>query len=352
MASPQAESRRDAPGPGALQGQSARHLATLDASRRHIAPMKFSPSLLLALLTVTSLGTLALAWNRHLKVLDLALDNEQLRLDQAELRAELFEARHAGGFHVTLASDPGYGPALATETAPAPDPRPARDPGRDIPRGGGGFIERMQSPEFQAAQRARSQAMLDNRYADLFRRLNLPPAQLEQLKNLLVDRDTVMNDVMAAATAAGLNPRENGGEMRQLFRQAQEDIDQGIAQLLGTDGFGQYQNYQQTLPQRFAVNQLEQRLSYSTTPLTPAQSEQLVNLLARNARPEGNIVPPTGPGAIVRGGVRVDEQVLSQAAAILSPQQLEAFREMQTPVGRPGRGMGAAVPAQRLPGGG
>jgi hypothetical protein len=242
---------------------------------------------------------------------------------------------------------------VAVNTRLEEEPTGPHDPGRDLRRGGGDrYIERMQSPEFQAAQRARSHAMLDSRYADLFRRLNLPPAQLEQLKSLLVDRDTIMTDVMAAATIAGINPRENGAEMRELYRQTRQDIDAGIAELLGTDAFAQYQHYQQTLPQRTAINQLEQRLSYTATPLTAAQSEQLVNLLARSARPEGNIVPPGRPGGLVAmGGVRMDEQVLSQAAAILSPQQLEAFRQMQTPVARPGRGGGGMMPAQRTPGG-
>jgi len=46
--------------------------------------------------------------------------------------------------------------------------------------------------------------------------------------------------------------------------------------------FAQYQNYEQTLPQRNVVTQLAQSLSYTGTPLQDAQVAQLVNILAAN----------------------------------------------------------------------
>lgn len=317
-----------------------------------------SRSFRLVLLTAATLGVAALAWNRHLTVLDLALTNEQLRLEQAELRAELRAARLGGGFNVTLAPEPALPMPEYTETTPADEAPVALESDRDGRRGGrDDYLARMQDPRFQAAQQARSRALLDTRYADLFRRLNLPPAQLEQLKTLLVERDTVMSDVVTAAAGAGINPRESGGDIRQLMRRAQEDIDASIAQILGNDGFAQYQHHQQTFSQRSAVNQLEQRLSYTATPLTSAQSEQLINILARHTanRTASAITRPGQTGASSAASMGLNEQTLAQAAAILSPAQLEAFRELQAQSAaqrRPGRGMGGApTPAVRLPGG-
>jgi hypothetical protein len=310
-----------------------------------------------------AVGALIYGWNRHLAVLDLALIIEELRAEQAELRTELRHARQ-GDLQVNLLPPPVPAAAGSTNIAPPAPAQTAAPTPRDMNEA---FLVRMQSPEFQAAQIAQARAQLDGQYAELFRRLNLPPAKLEQLRNLLVERRTAATDVLAAAASSGLNLRENGNQIAELTREAQAEIDAAIAQTLGADAFAHYQFYQQTPAQRLVVSQLEQRLSYSGTPLTEQQRDQLIRTLwqhspaAQHTNPQNVAVNFAMGGApVVSGGPLVSNDAIAQAGAILSPAQLEALREIQAAQaamglrrveGQSGQIM-IGVPAVRLPGGG
>jgi hypothetical protein len=116
-----------------------------------------------------------------------------------------------------------------------------------------------------------ARASLDLRYADLFRQLNLTPAQLEKLKALLVERDTARSNVTAVAASSGLNLQQNSAEIQRLVEQAQREIEASIAQTIGAERYATFQNYQQTSTQRYTVKQLEHSLSYTSTPLNAAQ---------------------------------------------------------------------------------
>jgi hypothetical protein len=64
--------------------------------------------------------------------------------------------------------------------------------------------------------------------------------------------------------------------------QAISQIDASIQQALGDAAFQQYQQYQQTLPERNTVNSLQQQLSYTQTPLTDDEANQMISLLPQN----------------------------------------------------------------------
>ena len=153
--------------------------------------------------------------------------------------------------------------------------------------------ELMSKPEVQAMVSLQHKAAIEARYAPLFKNLNLPADQIEKLKSLLADRSTTMQDVMIAAREQGLNPRENPEAFKKVIADAQNQINDGIKSVIGDQGLAQLSNYEQTLPQRNVVNELQQRLSYTSTPLTAAQAEQMVQILANNTPPP----QPGSPGA-------------------------------------------------------
>src|SRR5207245_2704367 len=109
--------------------------------------------------------------------------------------------------------------------------------------------------------------------------------------------------VMAAARSEGLTGRENRDQIRELVQNAQNEVDSTIRSTLGDAAFAQYQSYEATQPQRAVVSQLEQRLSYSSTPLSDTQSQQLVQILAETSptRDNGNR-PMIAIGALAGGG--------------------------------------------------
>jgi hypothetical protein len=219
----------------------------------------------------------------------------------------------------------------------------------------------MTKPEFQAMLNLQQQPAIDGRYAALFKTLNLQPEQVDRLKSLLAERSTTVMDVMAAAREQGIDPRQNPEEFQKLIRDAQNETNNSIKSVIGDAGFAQLTNYEQTLPQRAVVNQLEQRLSYTNTPLTPTQSEQLVQILATNSPqrppdgpPMGGGGPPPGRGGPDIGGMimgvlgpgaapmvgmieagrgsgtaPVTTAAVAQAQTILSPPQTLALQQIQ-----------------------
>ncbi len=214
----------------------------------------------------------------------------------------------------------------------------------------GNMTASLDSPETKRLMAIQQRAQLDGRYADLFKGLNLPPDQLDQLKTLLVDRQSAAIDVLSVANAQGLNPLNSPEAIRDLARETQAKVDGDIKNLLGEQGYAQYQGYEQTLPQRAVADQLEQRLSYSSTPLSPDQREQMVQILAATSPTTsvaesadfsimtnavgfiggggGNTLTMGGGGApTVRSTINND--AVTRSSSVLSAPQVAALQQIQ-----------------------
>ena len=209
-------------------------------------------------------------------------------------------------------------------------------------RGGrfGNFMALSQNPEFQKLLAIQMKGRISQTYGPLFKALNLSPEQLTQFQGLLADKQQALVDVMQAAREQGINPREDPEGFKTLVNQAESQADQSIQQALGDAGFQQYQQYQQSLPERNTVNSLQQQLSYTQTPLTDDEANQMIALLSQT-QPEragngtagvnngGN--PGPGLGALMNGGgtAKVTDAALAQAAGVLSAPQISALQQIQ-----------------------
>lgn len=273
---------------------------------------------LIALLALTTIGGAVLSWQQYAELVELraAAMNKDERADlqkrawdleklNKQLRDQLAAQRPAGDDAEAL---------LAAASGEAPPDR--RDRGG---RGGPGATNPLQQfaalrdlmakPEVQALLSVQQKAAVEARYAALFKNLNLTPEQADKLKTVLAERQTTMQDVMSAALDQGLDPRRDREAYQKLMEGARADVNASIKAVIGDSGFAQFENYEKTMPQRNIVNQLQQRLSYSDTPLTSAQADQLVQILANNTpppapRPAGQPgQPPSGDrGTLVLGG--------------------------------------------------
>lgn len=194
-------------------------------------------------------------------------------------------------------------------------------------------MERLQdTPEYQQLRALQMKGALDHRYAALFRRLDLPPAKLDALKNLLLERQTVGMDVNAIARAQGLDPRRDGALLQQLITQTRDEINAGIRNLLGEETYRSYEFYEQTMPYRDVVNQLDLRLSYTSAPLTEAQAEQLVRIVAEANQ---DAPAPRGGAGVARVfdlrrlQAPLNDTAMDRARGILTPDQFPALEELQ-----------------------
>lgn len=259
--------------------------------------------------------------------------------------------------------------ALLRDAPPPPPPSvlgPMTSGGRTMTfRSGGampGPMGALESPEMRRLMAVGQKGQLDTRYAALFRTLGLPAPQLEKLKQLLIDKQNVALDVMAAARSQGLTGPDSRGQIQTLMQQANSEMDSSIKGLLGDSGYQQYQQFERTQAQRGVVDQLASRLSYSDSPLTPQQAEQLVQLLASTAPaaptgggPGGSVTlsantmmfsasvsGPAGasgsgpnPGTMIsimggNNGAQITPEAVAQAQNLLTPTQLAALQQLQS----------------------
>ncbi|MBW8781534.1 MAG: hypothetical protein JF599_06575 [Verrucomicrobia bacterium] len=257
------------------------------------------------------------------------------------LRASLLTARPAPAARAIAAaksSDDSPKPAAAAQAKPADEVASAADnaaPPRQPRNTRPNLTAMLANPEFAKAWNLQQRAQLDNRFAGLFKQLNLSPDQLDKLKGLLVERQTTAMDVYAAAREKGVNPGQNREEIQKMVSDSQAEVDQSIRTTLGDTAYQQYQNYQNTQPQRTVVSQLDQRLSYSASPLTTAQTEFLVQALASTSPTAttgggpDQLPAPGGPFGRSGANVPITDAVIQQAQGVLTPSQLDALRQLQ-----------------------
>lgn len=295
-------------------------------------------NLLLVFLALVALGGGALAWHQYVELVALraaALSPadrkaEQARLAAAQRYARELEDQIAAVREQSLAA--GDGTAGATARTPANL--------NEFGRGRGGpanLRSLMENPEVRKLMTRQQQAALDLRYAALFKALSLPAAQLDKFKSLLLEKQTVMQDVMMAAREQGLDPRTDPEGFRKLVSTTQADLDASLKAVLGDPAYTQYEQYQQAQPQRNVLTQLQQSLSYTDAPLSDTQAAQLMQILAATATtpaaggpPEGGRGGPMGGGG---GGVGpaalITTQTIAQAQSVLTATQLQALQQLQ-----------------------
>ncbi|MDB6095374.1 MAG: hypothetical protein JWM32_2936, partial [Verrucomicrobia bacterium] len=208
------------------------------------------------------------------------------------------------------------------------------------PRGALAWVQLLEQPEFRSLLKTYQVGALDARFAGLFRKLNLDANELAAFKGLLSEKENAEFEVVVVNDANPVNPL-SPEEVASSVRAVRSELEGAIMSSLGADRYATYRDYEQTLPQRATVAQLEQRLSYSATPLSVAQSESLVKIMAVHApASEAVLVSPGampagegGASPVVRqasgGAAVVTDEAVTEARAVLSPGQVAAFRQIQ-----------------------
>ncbi len=308
--------------------------------------MRSFKNYLIAFLALTTFASGYLAWQQSQDLAALRA-NAKTDDDRAALRKRVWDAeKRTQALEADLAAahaERPAGPAGPAATAGTTAGGPER-----MRRGEGQFMGLMENPEYQKLMALQQKGMLDGRYAALFKKLGLNPQQLENFKRLLVEKQTSMMDVLAAARAQGLDPRSDPEAFRQLVTGAQGEIDESIKSALGATAYNEYKNYETTLPYRGMVNQLEQRLSYGNTPLTESQSQAMLQIFSETApQPASGSTPMVatrvaattmlggapGGGNVVTmlggGGGQITNEALSRAQGVLAADQMAALQQLQ-----------------------
>ncbi len=284
----------------------------------------------------------AFAWHQYRELIDLR--GQLADGDNATLKKQLADARKAiksleEGI-AALRGRRGFGGDVVGDGADGGDNAAANGAGRRPGGRFGAFAEMAGNPEFQRLLAIQMKGRISQTYGALFKSLNLSPDQLTQFQSLLADKQQAMVDVMQAAREEGINPRTDPDGFKTLMSQAVSQVDQTIQTTLGDAAYQQYQQYQQTLPERNVVGSLQQQLSYTQTPLTDDEANQMISVLAQT-QPQraGNGTsgtsnagdPGPSPMSLINGGgnARVTNDAVTQAQGVLSAPQLSALQQIQ-----------------------
>jgi hypothetical protein len=290
-------------------------------------------------LALAALALAVLAYQQYRQL--LALRAQVAADDSASLKRQLAaDAKTIKSLQDRLLAMRGRRAGVDGEAGEGPDG--PGGPGDFRGRGGrfNAFAALNGNPEFQKLMAIQMKGRIVQTYAALFKALNLSPEQLNQFEGLLADKQQALMDVMQAAREQGISPRSDPDGFKSLVNTAINQSDTAIQQALGDASFQQYQQYQQTLPERNTVNSLQQSLSYTQTPLTDDEANQMIGLL-QQTQPQraGNGTAGTtnggdgGPGvmALINGGgtARITDDSLNQAAGVLSAPQMSALQQIQ-----------------------
>lgn len=277
------------------------------------------------------------AYHWHNELLSLRANLEELKAERDRLSRSIAEHKAVESNRVEQIAENPERELPDTRLSLRPAASPADGPEPVPSRGGSGrarFMAQLDNPEVQKLMSMQQKAALDSRFADLFRSLNLSPAALEKFKSLLVEKQTAVMDARGATRTLGLTGPENRDALRQVIALTQAEVDNNIRNTLGEAVFAQYQTYEQTLPERNVVAQLQQRLSYSSSPLTEAQTNQMVALLAANnsaANPSNNSGANNGFNQYRNGGpsVPITDASIASSKSVLNSAQIAALTQLQ-----------------------
>ena len=301
---------------------------------------------LLIFLVLVAIGLAVLAWRQHGELMALRATVPATARTDSQKRAAASPGRRGTGASAATTRPGGPYATALPGTGSGPTPTSA---GRSPVASFTSLLDRPDAARLLAIQQ---KAQINARYGALFHQLGLSPDKLAQLKSLLADKLSTPIDVLAAAGQQGIDPVRNPEAFRQLNQNAQAELDEKIKALLEPAGYAQYQNFLQVEPQRAVVNQLQQALSYSDTPLTAAQADRLVQILAETSPSSGpgaatgaavgyfsrtgpgsNVTVAVGPappdGAALFGGSQITDDAIARAQGFLATAQVEALQEIQ-----------------------
>jgi hypothetical protein len=287
-------------------------------------------TILIVVLALGLVGETFLVWRQTDEL--AALTARPGRDDSAQLKAKLSDAQtqlKSLQDQVTALKSRIGGDEDAEKPANADDKIPGSILGSPISPG---MQAAMNTLEFQKLLAIEAKAQLDSQYATLFRSLgkdfNLSSDQIDQFKNLLVQKQQAAMDAVQAAGGPASDSNGDSAALRKAVKEAQAIVEDQIKSRLGSAAYAQYRQYERTLPERNVIAELQQSLSYTQAPLTDEQSDQLIPILA-STRPRGQ---GNGTGILTSGGnvgALITNEAVLQAKNVLSQTQFKSFQQLQ-----------------------
>ncbi len=293
------------------------------------------------LLLVAGVAILAMGdwgWSQYSQVSSLQKENDALkaRLAKVEQRAKSDSSALAFQRTPTPRNDP---PAATTDTHPADAANSAGKRNLNPEE----IATMIKNPAMQSIINSQQGVLKQMAYRDLMDKLKLSPAERDYMQNLLVAKQMDKINIGMELVNPALSPDEKAAVVQQ-FRQAQQTDEANVHAFLNDDAdFATYQAYSQHEPEHTEVGMVETALANGSEPLDSNSADALVNLLDATRQNfqftvDFNNESNYGNPALLTGGnvnkfldeeAQFQAQVADKAAQLLTPVQLNAFKQNQ-----------------------
>jgi hypothetical protein len=229
-------------------------------------------------------------------------------------------------------------PVEMTLAPPTPEPSPtAQASAGSTNNFFSGLAKMMKNPQMKEMVRAQQKVMLDRQYGSLSKYLNLPVERLAALKELLSDRQMAMVDAGMSMMSGADSDRKQAVEESKAIK---ADYDKKIQELLGSQDYPIFQDYEKTLNERMSVQMFKDALS-ADAGLTDQQEDNLVAAMyqERQAMPAASLMNNQNqdPSQFTEEHIaelqkqmeQLQKKYVERAAGILNPTQLEQYSKWQ-----------------------
>lgn len=230
----------------------------------------------------------------------------------------------------------GAGPANAAGASDGESSGLAGGPGM------GEMLSKMlKDPSMKELIRGQQKTMVHMMYGGLFKELNLPPAQQDQLTQLFLDQQ------MKAVENAGALFQADGADKTaaaEALAAQKKETDAQIKALLGEEKYAQYEEYQKNLGDRMQLSQFQQRLQDGQNALREEQSRQLLAIMKEERARVPPVIPENAEQSPQDLSKALTEETMTQHFAwqedfnrrvaervgqVLTPEQRKEFEDFQ-----------------------
>jgi RNA polymerase sigma factor (sigma-70 family) len=290
---------------------------------------------------VGAAAIIALQWHQNAAEKQQIIQLEEQSARQAEAfraqKAELDQVKQQNDTFSksmeSMAHDVAKARAAATTPPPSLAGTPASSGGLTNVKGNM-LTEMMKNPEMIKALRQQQEMMVKLQYGPLARQLNLSPEQTDSLYKILVDKSLRGMQSDSSTLSGG-----NTGDAAQTAADQAKETESALQALLGDAGFKTYQDYQTTVADRTLLNSFKS--NFVDNPLSDEQQQQLLQVMTSSRQ---SVAGPNAPdlsqlspedrlakaGQLLQQQEQINQQVLAQASAFLSPDQLQTLGASQS----------------------
>lgn len=302
--------------------------------------MKKAVGYLILVAAVLALGVLAVVQSRQ-----LGLQESRHAEEVAALRQQVERLGQRVKVEQRRAKEPAAEQPLerAAEAAPAAAPAEAARPAAAALPGTnfmGAVADMMKNPQMKEMIRAQQKVVVGQMYGGLARYLTLSPEMKERLDQLLLERQMALAEQGVAMMSGSEEERRQAAEAAKALK---EEYDQSIRDLLGSQDYEVLQQYEQSLAEQTSVSMFKGTLSGDDA-LSEQQEADLVAALyqARQELPKDSLFnrqpqEAQDPSQLTQERVAealkqmevLQQRYAEQASSVLTPAQLERFRQWQ-----------------------